>query len=167
VNLLWEEYKKRYAPPPPPPSKKIFIAYHDDAEGLARSLTNQLKPWVDKNVLTVWTKDDINPGSNFLKTEREQFNEADSIVLLIDAQFLSGPTYDSYVKPALEKASAVQNPKKVFAVITGACAWEVTPVNNLHSKYILPSNRISLIEEPNKDKVLKEIATAITTTLWE
>lgn len=167
VNLLWEEYKKRYPPSPQPASKKIFIAYHDEAEEPARSLMNQLKPWVDKNVLTVWIKDDIEPGSDFLKIEKEQFNAADSIILLVDAEFLSGPTYDSFVKPALEKALAVQDGKKVFAVIRGACAWEVTPINNLHPRYILPTNRNSLIEEPNKDKVLKEIATAITTILWE
>ena len=167
VNRLWDEYKKRYPPSALPASKKIFIAYHDAGEGLARSLTNQLKPWVDKQILTVWTKDDIDPGSVLIKTEAEQFNAADSIVLLIDADFLSGPTYNTYVKPALEKAFAEQNSKKVFAVIKGACAWEVTPLNNLQQKYILPANRMPVGGQTGTDNVLKEIATAITTILWE
>ena len=124
-------------------------------------------PWVDKQILTVWTKDDIDPGSVLIKTEAEQFNAADSIVLLIDADFLSGPTYNTYVKPALEKAFAEQNSKKVFAVIKGACAWEVTPLNNLQQKYILPANRMPVGGQTGTDNVLKEIATAITTILWE
>jgi hypothetical protein len=167
VNLLSDEYQKRYAPPPPPASKKIFIAYHAEAEDLARSLTNHLSPWVDKNVLTVWMKDDIDPGGNALKIEEDQFNTADSIVLLIDAQFLSGPEYDTYVLPALQKVLAPTNAPKVFAVISGACAWEVTPVTHLNPKYILPQNHNALIDEPNQDKVLKEIATSLTTILWE
>lgn len=167
ITKLWSEYQKYYPPPPPPTLKKLFIAYHDSAEDMARKLISQLKPWVDKEILTVWIKDDIDPGGDLTKTETEQFNAADSIVLLIDADFLSGPTYDSYVKPALEKSMALQNAKKVFAVIKGACAWEVTPVNKLQQEYILPANRMPVGGQPGTDSVLKEIATAITTILWE
>jgi hypothetical protein len=166
INLLWDEYKKRYAPPPPPVAKTLFIAYHDDAEELAHSLANHLSPWVDKNILTLWTKDDLEPGST-LTTEVEQFNAADGIVLLIDADFVGGPTYETYAKPALEKALDVTGPKKVFAVIGGACPWEQTPISHLPPRYILPTNHTSLFEDSNQDKVLKEIATSITTILWE
>ena len=166
VNTLWEKYKEYYPPDPPATLKKIFIAYHDSAEDLAFSLTQQLKPWTDKNVLTVWTKNNINAGDP-KKIEIEQFNAADGIVLIIDSVFLSGSTFDEYLKPALEKAMAIQNAKKVFAVIKGACAWEVTPVNKLNQKYILPANRIPVNIQPDAATILKEIATTITNNLWE
>jgi len=108
----------------------------------------------------------INAGDP-KKIEIEQFNAADGIVLIIDSVFLSGSTFDEYLKPALEKAMAIQNAKKVFAVIKGACAWEVTPVNKLNQKYILPANRIPVNIQPDADTILKEIATTITNNLWE
>ncbi|MEO5997577.1 MAG: SIR2 family protein [Chitinophagaceae bacterium] len=169
INKLWEEYRKRYEDVLPVTLKKMFIAYDDTDEELMRSLLYQFKPWIDKKVLLIWTRDNILPGENPLKIEDEQFQAADSIMLIISAQFLNDPMYERYVKPSLDSAQALTNPKKVFAIIKSACPWQETPINNLLQKNILPANRIpiKLQQQEDPDKILYEIANAITKVLWE
>jgi len=63
----------------------------------------------------------------------------------------------------------INTKKQVFAVIKSACPWQETPVNTLPQKYILPANRrpIRLQQQDDPDKILYEIASAITKVLWE
>lgn len=166
INKLWEEYSLRNPPPPPQRLKKIFVAYADAAEPFARKLAKQFKPWIDKEVLEVFMKDDIVAGKSVINTLLEKFNEADAIILLIDADFLDDASYQTYVKPALDKAFAAQNTRKVFAVLKSACTWEATPIARLNQKFILPANRLPVTSKEDIEPTLKEIATSITDLLW-
>ena len=169
INKLWERYDSEYGKKPPAVPKKMIICYHDADEELMKSLFIQFKPWIDKNVLTIWKKEDIEPGADRMQEEADRFNAADSIVLLISAQFLNEPTYTRYVKPALESAQSLSNSKQVFAVIKSACPWQETPIHDLPQKYILPSNRRPLLLQlqDDPDRIHYEIASAIIAVLWE
>lgn len=170
INKLWEKYDVAYSSKIPIIPKKLVICYDDTDEELMRSLLHQFRPWVEKNNLTVWVKENVLAGSDQLQEEDDRFKEADCIILLISAQFLNEPTYSRYIKPILDDTATVINTKKqVFAVIKSACPWQETPVNTLPQKYILPANRrpIRLQQQDDPDKILYEIASAITKVLWE
>lgn len=167
VDRLWQEYKTRYAPPAPPSAKKIFLAYSDSAEAVANALALQFTPWIEKKVISLWRKDSVQAGEVFLQSEQQAWDDADSIILFIDAPFLNEPNYTQYVKPALEKATQAEKPKKVFAIIKAACPWEETPVQQLPAKHILPANRTPLSLQADADSALKEIVISITKLLWE
>lgn len=164
INQFKQKYDEAY-PTQEHVSKKIFIAYHDSSEEFARSLIYQFEPWVEKKELTIWTKEDILPGEDPVKAEQDQFNNADVILLLVNARFLGEAGVSAYVKPAVE----AKNSKKVFAVIESACPWDESPINNLYQQLILPTNRIpiKLQQQQDPDKIIYEVVKSITSAIWE
>lgn len=164
INTFKQKYIEAY-PIPPRPSKKIFMAYDDSSENFLHSLNEQLEPWVEKKQLLIWSRENILPGEDYITREKEEFDGADAIILLVNARFLSESNVSSYIKPALQ----VKNTKKVFAVIERACPWDESPLNSLGAQNILPLNRIAVkVQQPeNSDGIIYEIAKSITNTLWQ
>lgn len=149
------------------PPKKLFLAYDTSNEETARALKKQLELHKERN-LAVWWKEDLE-AADPISREVEEMNSADAILLLVNADFLAGPGYSNYVKPALARVGAGQHPAKVFVVIESGCAWDQTELNTLSQKYILPSDRIPIRQQSQQDsnKILYEIANSITRMLWE
>ena len=164
MNRFKDKYHEEYPAEAHTP-KSIFLAYHDTSEDLARSIISQFGPWVGKNEVTVWSKENILPGDDPVKAEQQMFNTADAIVLLVNARFLGEPTISLYVKRAID----VKNTKNVFAILESACPWDESVLNKLYPQLILPANRIpiKLQQQQDPDKIVYEVVKSITNILWE
>jgi hypothetical protein len=164
INTFKDKYNKEYSQPGiDHPPKKIFIAYEDSSEAFASSLVEQFEPWIEKKELFIWSRANLIPGEPVQK-EWQAFNEADAIILLVNARFLGEPFISLYLRRAVEE----KNNKKVFAIIEKACPWDESPVKDLNMQYVLPQNRIPIklqqLQEP--DRIVYEVVKSITSSLW-
>jgi hypothetical protein len=143
--------------------KKLFIAYCDQDENSTFNLSSQLRPWIEKKLISLWLRTKRDPGEAVSK-EADAFNEADCIVLMISADSLESKFYDKYIRPALQMSA--ERTKKVIAVITRECNWQETDINEL--PFILPEDKMALSADNGQtiDQKFKAAAAAIINSLW-
>ncbi len=85
--------------------KRIFISHSHKDEKLFKELLVHLKPWLDRQVLDVWTDKDINAGQKWHKEIQEAVRSTAVAVLLISPNFMASDYIQQHELPPFLKAA--------------------------------------------------------------
>ncbi len=113
-------------------SKKInvFVAYSREDEAIRNKLDAHLYSLIRQNKIIIWFDGLIQPGEPWLKEIDKNLANADIILLLVSANFISSDFCYGY-----EMETALNNHKEgkstVIPIIVSHCSWENMPFSHL------------------------------------
>lgn len=133
------EPSKTMAPPPPPPPPspprplKLILSHATKDTARAKELKSALQPLVDAGLLDEpWREEDIPAGAVRNKVIEKQWSEADVIVLLLSADFLSTQ------QASLERARQLHAQLTIIPVLLRACGWSYTWLGKSGAVQLVP-----------------------------
>ena len=110
--------------------KKFFISYAHVDEKYKVALKNHFAPKINYgNVDKVWYDSEIKPGSPWNEEIREHLNEANVIIMLLSADFLSSD-YIQEVEFSIALKRHNNGEALVIGVVVRECDWENTPLKD-------------------------------------
>src|SRR5450432_402487 len=84
----------------------LFCAYNQADAELQQELLTHLAIWKRKDIISIWSHDQIQPGRDADREIIEHLEQADLVLLLLSANFLASDEYDLVVARALELQKA-------------------------------------------------------------
>lgn len=123
-------------------SKKVFIAYDDRDKAILDKVETFAHPLVDRKELTILHKEKIPFGQEEEEAVRTFMEEADTILLLLSADFLSDATIKERELAWAFEIQAQKN-TQIIPVIGRTCAWDVDA--RINKLVALPSNGTPLV----------------------
>jgi hypothetical protein len=136
-------------------TKPVFISYsHKDAKWLNR-VKQFLEPLEKRELIRVWDDTEIRPGSDWLADLRQALASARVAVFLVTQNLLESPFVREKELPALVDA-ANNRGCLIFWIAISSSTIEDSPLAKFQG-VISPSKPLDLMEEPEQNKVLKEI----------
>ncbi len=140
-------------------SKPITVVYsysHSDAE-LRDQLETHLALLKRTGVISTWHDRKITAGEEWKGKIDDQFKQADLILLLVSADFVSSDyCWDIEMKMALERHE--KGEARVVPVIIRECQWHKAPFARLEP---LPKSGKAVMESPSLDRAWKTVADGI------
>src|SRR5450759_3488495 len=119
---------------------KVFISYAHEDWKLRKKLEEHLSSLTRSNIISVWQDQVILSGGNWDDDIQVNLKEADVVLLLISARFMtSNYCWDIEVRKALErhKTGTVQ----VIPIILKSVSWQDTPLGPVSYTHLtLPTN---------------------------
>ncbi len=110
----------------------VFISYSHDDIMLRKELDKHLSILKDKNIINVWTDNDISPGTEWEAQIEQQLDQAQIILLLVSADFLSSSFCQSReMAKAIARHNA--NTARVIPIIVRQVLWDIAEFAKLQA----------------------------------
>lgn len=136
---------------------KIFISYARQDERILEELRNHLRVLERTDPIDLFYDAEIKAGQNWDELIRKKIEEADIILFIISAAFLSSDyTYGIELKYALDRYKI--GLVKIIPIIARACNWKSTLLGKLQA---LPSNGKPISNYKDPDEAYLQIVQAI------
>ena len=146
-------------------SKKVFIAYTDQDKTILDKMETFVTPLVDRKELTILHKQKMPFGQEEEEAIRTFMEEADTILLLLSADFLSDPIIKAR---ELAWAFELQEQKntQIIPIIGRTCAWNVDA--KISKLTALPANGTPLEHRSWEavDDAYNEFVQQLTKRIW-
>jgi hypothetical protein len=139
----------------------IFISYSHKDMALCQELTTHLSILKQEKIISTWTDRDISPGTEWERQILDELKNAQIILLLISADFLTSPFCQSVeMAEALERHKA--NNARVIPIILRPVYWEIAPFAKLQAFPLSSENRpLPVISWPVHDDAFRNIVQGI------
>lgn len=138
-------------------AKKIFFSYSKFDREYLEQLLRHLSVLRRKGKIAAWDDHQILPGEAWDGVIKTQLIEADIILLLISADFLSTDyIWDVEIKTAMERHD--QKSATVVPIVLRPCSWEDTPFGKLNG---LPSKAKPVSSYGDRDQAWLEVVQGI------
>ena len=135
----------------------VFISYAHSDEHFRRELEKHLAVLRRQYVVTTWHDRRVGPGEELHGQISAQLEDADIILLLISADFLSSDyCYDIEMKRAMERHE--QRSARVIPVILRPCEWKDAPFGKLKA---VPKDAKPVVKHATLDDGFVEVAQAV------
>lgn len=123
-------------------SKKVFIAYDDKDKIIVDKIETFVNPLVDRAELEIMHKEKIPFGYEEEEAVRNLMESADTILLVVSADFLSNPTIKERELAWAFELQANKN-TQIIPVVGRTCQWKVdAKINKLVA---IPANGTPLV----------------------
>lgn len=133
---------------------KVFFSYSHDDESYRDQLEKHLASLKHEGFIESWHDRRILAGSEIDDAIDQQINEADIILLLVSASFISSHyCYSIEMQRALERHNASEC--RVIPVIVRPCDWSSTPFGKLLAA---PKDGKAITTWPNYDEAYADVA---------
>jgi TIR domain len=138
-------------------AKKVFISYsHVDAE-IHRQLVVHLQPLCRQGLIEIWHDQLIKPGQEWEAAIWSRLDDADIVLLLISADFISSEfCYRRELDRALERHA--QKELEIIPIIARNCVWHELPFGKLQA---LPDKGVPICSYGQIDDALTNVASGI------
>ncbi|HLZ60405.1 MAG TPA: CRISPR-associated ring nuclease [Ktedonosporobacter sp.] len=147
-----------------PKALKLFCSFAQEDDKLLTELEKYLHPLERQQQITIWHRNKIAEGRNFLREIKDHLNTAQIILLLVSPDFLaSDHCYSVEMQRAIERQRAT-NTVRVIPIILRHSDWQDTPFGGLKA---LPDNHIPITESRNRDKAFLNVVQGIRRTIEE
>ena len=160
LNIICDEEEKERLANVRPIKKdklKIFLSYAHKDEAIKKELDTHLSTLKRLDYIETWNDRLIPIGSEWDDEIKTQLREADIILLLISANFISSDyIWDHELKTAMERHERKE--VSVIPIFAKSCEWREMPFGKIQG---LPQDAKPITEHENKDKVLAEVAKGI------
>ena len=163
-NRSNEEYRPPILPPNPLPPEspseapiRLVYSYSHKDDKLCNELETHLALLKRQGVIASWYDRRISAGEEWKGHIDEHFREADIILLLVSADFLSSNyCYDVEMKLALERHRAKE--ARVIPIILRDVDWNSAPFGKIQA---LPKNGRAITSWKNRDEAWAAVAREI------
>lgn len=136
---------------------KVFFSYSHDDEAYRDQLEKHLASLQHEGLIESWHDRRILAGVDLNQEIDAQLNEADIILLLVSASFLSSRyCYSIEMKRALDRQS--KGEAQVIPVIVRPCDWQSTPLSGLMA---VPKDGRAITMWANHDEAYTDVARSI------
>lgn len=114
------------------PMKKVFISYSKTDAEFLQQLENHLAVFKRNGHIATWTDRRLSPGEEWDGKIKKELEEADIIIFLISADFLSTDyVWDIEMNTAI--ARDADGKAKVVPIVVRPCVWKDTPLWKFYS----------------------------------
>lgn len=139
----------------------VFISYSHDDFALRKELDAHLSTLKDANIINVWTDSDISPGTEWEAQIDQQLEQAQIILLLVSADFLSSSFCQSReMAKAIARHNA--NTARVIPIIVRKAFWEITKFGKLQALPLSSDNRpLPVMSWERRDEAWANVAQGI------
>ena len=111
---------------------RLFISYAREDEAMRLEFGKHLRILERRGIIEIWHDRMIAPGATWAKEIDKELEDADIIVCLVSADFLTSDyCYGKEMERALEQHQADE--ARVVPIIVRASAWELTPLAELQA----------------------------------
>jgi hypothetical protein len=143
--------------------RTVFISYSHKDERWRDDLLTHLKPYLRDGSVTVWSDQQIAPGSNWFKDIMAAIAEAKVAVMLVTADFLASDfIHEHELGPFLKEAE--RGGVRIIWVPVKACSQRKTPLKDYQAVHG-PAHPLASIKRADRDKawvrVCEEIEKAV------
>jgi hypothetical protein len=136
---------------------KVFFSYSHDDEAYRDQLEKHLALLRHEGLIESWHDRRILAGADLNQVIDDQLNQADVILLLVSASFLSSRyCYSVEMARALERQS--RGEAQVVPVIVRPCDWQQPPLNGLMA---VPRDGKAITTWANHDEAYTDVARSI------
>src|SRR5579859_4659805 len=142
---------------PTPLSLVIAVAKED--KRFAEELKNHLQPLSKAGQLTCWFPDQIPPGLDRTETIKQQCQQANLFLMLLSADFLSSPDYETFTEQALKRES--EGLARIFPIMLR----DVGLGSTFQDRELLPRNQKPINRWLHTDDAWLEIIEQINTLI--
>ena len=145
------------APGTAPRIPRLFISYAHEDEAMHEEFGKHLKSLEYRNIVQIWHDRMIEPGMDWDQEIEKKLEDADIIVLLISADFVSSAyAFGIEMKRALQLNR--EGKARVIPVIIRPYGWERLEFSRFQ---ILPTGATPISEWPNQDRAWKDVTRSI------
>lgn len=114
------------------PMKKVFISYAKTDVEFLQQLESHLAVFKRNGHIATWTDRKLSPGEAWDGKIKKELEEADIILFLVSADFLSTDyVWDIEMKTAIERDA--RREAKVVPIVVRPCVWKDTPLWKFYS----------------------------------
>lgn len=114
------------------PMKKVFISYSKADLEYLKQLENHLSVFKRNGNIATWNDRKLIPGEKWDGKIKKELEEADIILFLISADFLSTDyIWETEMKKALDRDA--KGEAKIVPIVVRPCAWKDTPLGKFYS----------------------------------
>jgi hypothetical protein len=136
---------------------KVFFSYSHDDEPYRDQLEKHLASLRHEGLIESWHDRRILAGADLNQAIDDQLNQADIILLLVSASFMSSRyCYSIEMKRALERQA--EGAAQVIPVIVRPCDWLLPPLNDLMA---VPKDGKAITMWANHDEAYTDVARSI------
>lgn len=136
---------------------KVFFSYSHDDEAYRDQLEKHLASLQHEGLIESWHDRRILAGADLNQEIDDQLNQADIILLLVSASFLSSRyCYSIEMKRALERQA--RGEAQLIPVIVRPCDWQSTPLSGLMA---VPKDGKAITMWANHDEAYTDVAKSI------
>lgn len=136
---------------------KVFISYSHRDEELKDELYTHLAALRRKGKIQAWQDRDIDAGAEWDAAIKNNFNEADIILLLITPRFIaSNYCYEKETQWAIERHE--NGDARVIPIIMKPCDWQDTDFSKLQ---VLPKDGKPVTKWDDQDEALVDVVKGI------
>ncbi len=132
----------------------IISALEDD--DLREDLEQTLAPLERKNILTIWSNQNILAGTHWQKAYQTALEKASAVLLLLSTRFLADDQCYQMMQRALKYQAS--NAVHMFPILLRPVSLEDTP---FHELVCLPRNGKPVVRWTYRDEAFQEIVTEI------
>jgi hypothetical protein len=148
---------ERRVPKAPDQPVKIFCGHSPEDAGSLSDLEASLAVPRRAGLVELWSARHINPGEDVDSAVKRALSDADIILLLISASYLSSDSsWRAEVRPAFERQARGQ--VRVIPVIVRSCSWRHAPFAALNP---LPADGKPVSEWPSRDQAWTSVADGV------
>ena len=132
---------------------KVFISYSHKDEDLKDELYVHLATLRRQGKIQAWQDRDIDAGTEWDGAIKDNFNEADIILLLITPRFIASDyCYDKETQWAIERHE--KGDARVIPIIMKPCDWQDTVFSKLQ---VLPKDGKPVTKWDDQDEALVNV----------
>jgi MinD-like ATPase involved in chromosome partitioning or flagellar assembly len=154
-NLLSD--KSISQPEQPKKPVRVFLSYSHKDEVLRDELIKYLSVFKRQGLIAAWHDRQISAGTEWQSEISAKLEEADIILLLVNADFLASDyAYDIEIQRALERHESGE--ARVIPIILRPCAWQDSPFSKLQA---LPKNAKPITIWENQDAAFIDVIQGI------
>ncbi len=140
----------------------LFCAYNQADVELQQELLTHLALWKRKNIINIWSHDQIQAGREADNEMIVHLEQADLVLLLLSANFLASDEYDLVVERALKLQMVGKT--RVIPILLRPVDLTDTPLALLK---LLPTNGQAVTNWPRRDNAFWDIQRGIQRVLAE
>ncbi len=135
----------------------VLLCYAQEDERMARQLRQHLSLLERNSYISILDYGNIDPGTERDKELKKHLDEAQIILLLISASFLSSDyCYETEMQHAIERHERQE--ARVIPVILRDCYWKTPPLDKLQP---LPDGARPVVQWKGQDKGYTNVAEAL------
>jgi hypothetical protein len=139
------------------PIIRVFIAYSRKDSDFMQELKIHLTPLERSQKIKIWCDNDIEAGSNWDLSIKNELQKADIILLLVSSDSMASDYfYSQEVKEALKRDRRKET--KVIPIVLRPCFWDETPLKTLQA---LPKDGQPISRWEKKDEAYVNIVKSI------
>lgn len=143
---------------------QLFLSYAEEDNAYCDLLKKHLSESVRQKTLTLWSRYQIEVGSNVEEEIATHLEQASLILLLFSPDYLANDTCHHQLQQAIQIGE--QEPERVYIVLLRPCAWREIWTDIIHKEHFhfLPysGRAISHWSIPDRDDVAQDIVGELT-----